>query len=461
MDIEKILGLLLMKMKKLFVGFLLPFSLAAQNVNIPMVFEKKPSTISIPLDISLEDIQNQINLGLPDLIYEDNSFADDGLKVKVWRKGNLIFTENKEGTLTYEVPLKVWAQKEITVLGISQAPSTDFEIKIKFASKFRISEDYELITQTKGLSFTWITKPVIKSSLVDVPIGPIIGRVITSNMPLFSEQIDETIRKNYSLKPYVIEAWNVAKRPIQVSEEYNTWFKADPLEVISTPLQSVGASIRGTIGIKIFLETFVGTPLYTPSMVVEVPKLKMVNAIPEEFEVQLVNVISYEEANEISRKMFLNETFEFKNGKYKIVVKDLEVAHENENIVFQIQTTGSFKGQIKIQGVPVYDPEKKSVVLKDVKLDVKTRNILHKAAAWLLEGTLEKRIAEEFALPLEEIIEFSKKSVLETVNSELSKGIRMKGQIISVNPDQVIVTDEAILAVVNSRAKVQLIVKGM
>lgn len=435
-----------------------------KKIQTAMIFEKKPSMIGIPIDISLDDLQNQINKGLPDLIYEDKSFTDnnnDGLKIKVWRKGNLIFTENKDGVLTYEVPLKVWAQKEITVLGISQAPSTDFEIKIKFSSRFKVNEDYQIETQTKGLSFTWITRPVIKSSLVDVPISPIIGRVITGNLPMFAEQIDNTIRENYSLKPYVIEAWNLAKRPVQVSEEYNTWIKADPVEVYFTPLQSVGTSLKSTLGIKIFIETFVGTPLYTPSLVVDVPKLKAVSSIPEEFDVQLVNVISYEEANTISKRMFIGEIFEFSNGKYKVEVTDLEVGHEKEYITFHIQTKGSFKGQIRIQGVPVYDAERKMVVLKDVHLDVKTRNVLHKAAAWLLEGTLEKRIAQEFGMPLNDIIEYSRKSVHETINSEFSKGVRMRGQILSVEPDQVIVTDEAILAVVNSRAKVQLIVKGM
>lgn len=429
-----------------------------------MIFEKKPSIISIPIDISIGDLQKKINEGLPDLIYEDNSFRDndnDGLKVKVWRKGNLIFTENKDGVLTYEVPLKVWAQKEISVLGISQAPSTNFEIKIKFSSKFGITENYEIETKTKGLSYSWISKPVLKAGFVDVPIAPVIGKVITSNFELFSEQIDKTIKEGYSLKPYLIEAWNVAKRPIQVSEEYNTWIKADPVEVFYTPLQSVGASLKSTIGIKIYVETFVGTPLYTPATVVDVPMLRVVRAIPEEFEVQLLNIVSYEEANNISKKKFIGEVFEFSNGKYKVKVKDLHIGHEKENVTFTIITEGSFKGTIGIKGIPVYDEQKGMVVLDNVHLDVKTRNFLHKAAAWLLEGTLERKIKNEFGLPVDEIIEYSRKSIHETVNSEFSKGISMRGQILAIRPDQIIVSDDGILALVNSKAKVQLIVKGM
>jgi hypothetical protein len=37
----------------------------------------------------------------------------------------------------------------------------------------------------------------------------------------------------------------------------------------------------------------------------------------------------------------------------------------------------------------------------------------------------------------------------------------MQGQILSIKPAQILVSDEGILALVNSKAKVQLIVKGM
>jgi hypothetical protein len=104
---------------------------------------------------------------------------------------------------------------------------------------------------------------------------------------------------------------------------------------------------------------------------------------------------------------------------------------------------------------------KKLVVLTKTELDIKTKNVLHKAGAWLLEGTLEKKIESEFGLPVTDIIEFGKQSVLQTINSEISKGIKMKGEIFSVVPDQVKVAENGILATVIAKAKVELVVKGM
>jgi hypothetical protein len=457
---------------KFILGLTLFFALFQTNAQVKntnettkaLVFEKKPSIVSIPLDISIEDLQNKINTGMPNLIFEDNSFDDnnhDELKAKVWRKGNLVFTNAVNDVLSYEVPLRVWAQKRISVLGISQAPSTEFEIKLKFSSKFGITTDYSIQTITSGLGFDWITKPVLKTGYVEIPLGPIIGKLITNNLALFASQIDQTIKNNYSLKPYVLEAWNTSQKPFLASEEYNTWVKLEPVDVYITPLKATGRSLKSTIGIKLFVETLVGTPIYTPKQIQNIPALKSIPSISEDFEIQLFNQILYSEATKISKSMFLGKKFEFKNGKYKIEITDIDIKPDGEYLSLITTTKGNFKGQIFLKGLPVYDPIKKVIVLTQTELDIKTKNILHKAGAWLLEGTLEKKIENDFGLPVSEIIEFGRKSVLSTINSEISKGIKMKGEIFSIVPDQVKVSEEGIIATVIAKAKVELLVKGL
>jgi hypothetical protein len=435
-----------------------------KNVDEIIDFEKKASIISIPVDISIDDLQNQINTGMPDLIFEDKSFEDnnnDDLKVKVWRKGNLIFTGLQNDVFQYEVPLKIWAQKRISVLGISQSPSTEFELKLKFSTKFSIQPDFNITTLTNGLGYVWITKPILKTGYVDIPLSPVIGKLIDNNLGLFARQIDQTIAQNYTLKPYIAQAWETARKPILASEEYNTWILTEPVDVFMTPLKSNGRSLKTTIGIKLYVETLVGSPNINPSKTLVLPTLKTVNSIPDVFEIELFNIITYPEASKITQNMFKGQKYEFKNGKYKIEILDIAVDHDQNFLLIKTTTKGSFKGQIIIKGLPVYDPVKKMVVLTNSELDIKTKNILHKTGAWLMEGYMEKKIESEFGLPVDEIIEFGKKSVLETINSEITKGVKMKGEIISVTPDKVKVSDQGIIATVNSRAKVELIVKGM
>ncbi len=68
-----------MKKNLLLIIYFLYQSIYAQDikeVNAALDFEKKPSIISIPIDISIEDLQNQINSGMPDMIYEDKWAKD-------------------------------------------------------------------------------------------------------------------------------------------------------------------------------------------------------------------------------------------------------------------------------------------------------------------------------------------------------------------------------------------------
>lgn len=427
-------------------------------------FERKASVISLPLDISVDDIQAQINKGLPELIYEDNSFEDnknDDFKVKVWRKGNLVFTSLKDDIFSYEVPLKIWAQKRVSALGYAQTPATTFEMKLKFSSKFFIGQDWSLNTQTTPDGYEWITKPVLKVGYVDIPLSPVIGRLIENKQGGFAKQIDQVIKENYSLKPYLIDAWNMARKPFLASEEYHTWVKVEPVDIFMTPLKTAGKDLKTTIGFKVFVETIVGKEPGQPKPVTQIPLLRTVDQIPELFEVSLFNVISYEEATRISKTMFEGQTFEFRNGKYKIIVTDVSIYGNQENLVIKIDTKGNLKGTIYLKGIPKYDPVSRQVILTKTEIDVKSKSFLVKAASWLLEGTLEKKVEKDFGLPMDDIIKFARGSVENTINTEFSKGVKMSGAITEVIPGEVRVSEEGILAIVNAKAKVQLKVKGM
>ncbi len=427
-------------------------------------FEKKPSIISLPLDISIDDVQSQINKGLPELIYEDDSFEDnknDDFKIKVWRKGDLVFTSLKNDVFSYEVPLKVWAQKRVAALGYAQTPATTFEMKLRFSSRFFIGQDWSMNTQTSAGGYEWITKPVLKVGYVDIPLAPIVGRLIENQQGGFAKQIDQVIRENYSLKPYLLEAWNMAQKPFLASEEYSTWVKVEPVDLFLTPLKTIGKDLKTTMGIKVFVQTIVGKEPETPKPVTQIPLLKGVDQIPEVFEVSLFNVISYEEATKISKSMFEGQVYEFRNGKYKIIVTGVSIYGHQENLVIKIDTKGNLKGTIYLKGIPKYDPVRRQVVLTKTEIDVKSRNFLVKAGSWLLEGTLEKKVEKEFGLPTDDIIGFAKSSVESTMNTEFTKGVKMSGNITEVIPGDVHVSEEGILAVVTAKAKVQLKVKGM
>lgn len=426
--------------------------------------QKQLSNFSIPVDIALADIEKQVNTTITGLIYEDNSYTDndnDLFKTKVWKRGNIVISAATNDVFDFVVPLKVWAEKGYSVFGITQYQSTTFEMNLKFSTKFQINPDWTVKTITSPNGYEWITKPVLKFGSIEIPIAPIIGKIISNNHQTFASSIDDAVAKNIAIKPYVIQAWNMLKQPYQVSEEYRTWVRVEPLELIMTPLKTIGRNIKATIGLKAYTETIIGDKPAIKPPVANIPNLKTAATIPSEFQVMLVNNIPFSEATLMAKKMFVGEKFEFKEGKYNIEVTDLNIYGSNEFLVIKTDIKGSLKGTVYVKGIPVYDAVKQKVVLTNTQLDIKTKNILVKTAAWLLEGKLEQMIQDEYGVPMGELITYAKQSIETSMNAEHFKGVKTTGKITEVIPDTVALTPDGIMAIVKAKGQINLMVNGL
>ncbi|WP_337040634.1 DUF4403 family protein [Emticicia sp. 17c] len=429
------------------------------SVRVQKIF----SNISIPFDISMNDIEKQINGTLTGLIYEDNSYTDDGndnFKCKVWKRSNILITAGTNDVFDFTVPIKVWAEKGIGAFGLMKYIPIEFEMNLKFSTRFTIRPDWAVQTFTTPNGYEWVTKPKINIGF-DVPIDFIVGKIIDNNHSKFAKSIDDAVAKNLTIKPYVIQAWNAASQPYQVSEEYRTWVKITPLEIYMTPLITAGRNVRSALGLKAYTETIMGEHPNNPLPVNNIPNLKLVSNIPNDFQVGLMSDVPFSEAALVAKKMFIGKTYDFKDGKYKIEITDLDIYGSNEFLVIKTDIKGSLKGTVYIKGIPVYSPVKKSIVLTNTQFDIKTRNILAKAAAWLLEGKMVKMIEDEYGMPVDELITYAKQNVESAMNSEYKKGVKLSGKIESVLPDKVYLTPSSIVAVVLAKGKVELKVDGL
>jgi hypothetical protein len=429
------------------------------SVSVQKVF----SNISIPFDISMSDIERQINTSITGLIYEDNSYTDEGndnFKCKVWKKSNILITAATNDVFDFTVPIKVWAEKGIGAFGIMKYVPIEFEMNLKFSTRFTIRTDWAVQTFTTPNGYEWITKPKVNIGF-DVPIDFIVGKIIDNNHTRFARSIDDAVAKNLSIKPYVIQAWNASLQPYLVSEEYRTWVRITPLEIYMTPLVTAGRNVKSVLGIKAYTETITGERPIAPVSVNSIPNLKLVSTIPNEFQVGLMSDVPFSEAAAVAKKMFIGKTYDFRDGKYKIEITDLDIYGSNEFLVIKADVKGNLKGTIYIKGIPVYNQAKKSIVLSNTQFDIKTKNILAKAAAWVLEGRMVKMIEDEYGLPVDELLTYAKQNVEAAMNSEYRRGVKLKGKIESVSPDSVHLTPSSIVAVVLAKGKVELKVDGL
>lgn len=436
--------------------------------NMQIQNEKNVSVVNIPVEIPLGELEKQLNTQLNGLIYEDKSYDDndsDNLKAKVW-KMSPIKVQAIDSTFLFEVPLKVWVSVgyKVSPLGLTLSghKETEFALRIRFISRMHISPDWQVITKTTVDSYDWIKEPVISVAGINLPVKSMVSRTLSRNFEEITKAIDEQVSETIELKKYVRQAWDLARRPVELSKEYNTWLVVVPTGFVMTPLRVKNNVIRSTIGLRGYTQTItsVDQPTLTPEG--RFPNLEIVERIPGAFRVGLISMISYQEATRLAKAEFMGKTFSFSNGRYTVEVTDLDLFGQNEYLIIKAALRGSMNGTIYLRGIPHYDPVTKNLSLSNLDYDLDTRNVLYKTAGWLLQGKFSSMIERNFVFPVGEQIAEAQRTIQNRLSqNNLAKGITLSGTLTEIVPDRVYLTPDNIYSVVFARGQMFLKIDGL
>ncbi|PRY34183.1 uncharacterized protein DUF4403 [Spirosoma oryzae] len=424
--------------------------------------ERHLSTVHVPVSISINDVQRQINAQVNGLIYEDNDPNDnngDKFLTKVWKRGTILVSA-QDSLFQFVVPLRIWVRAGVSVLGFTQYKETEFELDLRFKSKFDLDPDWSVHTQTQPDGYGWVRRPTISVIGLNIPITNLVSRMIDKNLGTITQAIDQQIRKNVDLKTPVLRAWNLLREPYLISEAYRTYLQVVPKRVLITPLRFDGSVIRSTIGIEGFTLTTTGNkPDVRPA--VSLPDLTVVNQVKDDFRIGLLSEVSYPEAARLAAENFVGKTFPLTGG-YSITLTSIDLYGQNENLIIKAGLSGTIKGDIYLRGRPYYDPKTQTISLQNLAYDLDTRNILQRSASWLLQGTFAKTLQEQLTFPVgSQITDVQKQLQARLHNNAIAKGVVINGRIDHIQPDQVYLTSTGMLAVVNATGRIDVKVDGL
>ena len=226
--------------------------------------EKNVSTIGIPFEITMADVERQINANIKDLVFEDNSMEDnnyDNFMCKVYKRDNIVVTTQNEA-FTFNVPLRVWAKVGYKVMGMSIPPQElNFEFNVKFGSKFSIAPNWEANVQSFPIGYDWIKKPTVRLAGFDISVAGLVERALNSKQDAILKALDDAVRKNVEIKKE-----NVFSVPIGIPindssdpEPFIVWFDAkmkvpeNKKELLQEALKDIMCSIEFRDPVNTFL----------------------------------------------------------------------------------------------------------------------------------------------------------------------------------------------------------------
>lgn len=427
--------------------------------NVPMVYKTTTSFVSMPMEISMQEIENQINKSLTGLIFEDNDLSDDQSEMKIWKTAPIRISE-KEGKIASIIPLKIWSRFKYGTefMGLNDTREIDLNGTITLVSTAKLS-NWKMVTTSKIENFEWSESPTILVAGKKVPITYLINPTLSIFKSKVAKKIDDAIEKSCDFKPYVLEVLAKMSTPFQTSEHYETWFKLNPIEMYVTDAVLHKNKISMDLGLKCSMQTMVGQQPKS-SFNKEAIVFKPVSKVPEKTTATIAAVSTYESASRVITKNFQGK--EFASGNRKIVVQKVALWAKDGKMIVELDLTGSLNGSIYLSGIPNYNAITKEIYFDQMEYVLDTKGILTRTANWLLQGTILKKIQANCRYSIQENLEEAKKNMVPYLsNYSPMKGVFVNGTLADFEFEKVALTNEAIIAFIKTSGNVNVKIDGM
>lgn len=423
----------------------------------PFKYEPVPSTISLPVEMKVTALEALLNRQVNGLIYEDNSLDDNGgdnIMVKAWKKENIRLSFEK-GQFNYRIPLKLWIKAgwKIDQFGISLSDYREMnaEIALKFHSSVTVNKDWSVTTVTASDGYEWLSKPTLKIGPVEIPITFIADMIIKYNTQTINSAIDDGLKQSLDLKTTARQAWIELQKPMLLSAEYGLWLRVSPKTISALPIYGGNGLIRHTSSIQAVTECFTGKQ--PPSKINAVlPDLLTVNKLSDDFLANVTSYIGYGYLDSITRSMLMNTSYTF--GKKTITITGISIYGNENQMIIATDVTGSIKGKLFFSGVPIYRTSDSSIILKDLKFALQTKNVLLKSASWLANSGIEKMISGKMSYPIGAEMRETYTMMAESLKKyELGQGFFISGNLGGMEVLQPVLAPAGIIAPISIKGK--------
>ncbi len=425
----------------------------------PMVFNTKASYVNMPLEITLAEIENQLNKVLTGEIYSDTDIEKDKTELKITKTGAIQLREIN-GKIETIFPLKIWAKFKygIDFMGLNDTKEVNLNGILTVTSDVKLS-NWKLETNSNINDIQWTESPSINIAGKNIPITYIINPAISIFKTKISAKIDESIQKTCDFKPQVLNVLEKMSAPFLMSEQYQTWFKLIPLEVNVTDAILSDSKIKMNLGLKCNMQTIVGMKPKSSFDKLAI-QFKAVDKINDKFTANVAAISTYESASKVISNNFKGKSFG--SGSKTIVIQKVDLWQKEGKIIIALDMTGSINGTIYLSGIPNYNTVTKEIYFDQMDYVLNTKGLITKTASWLLQGVILKKIEENCRYSIKQNLEEGKKSMLPYLNNySPMKGVFVNGMTGDFEFEKIDISNKAIIAFITTTGKMSVKIDGM
>jgi hypothetical protein len=182
--------------------------------------------------------------------------------------------------------------------------------------------------------------------------------------------------------------------------------------------------------------------------------------MPNEFRANVAAFATYQYASTVVSKNFAGEKFE--SGNRSVTVNKVDLWGKDGKMIVALNLSGSVNGDFYLTGFPAYNAEKKEIYLDQVDFVLDSKSKLLKIGNWLAHGIILKKMADACSFSIAEQLAEGEKTMTNYLNNyEPMKGVKVNGKLNGVTPNKVILTPNAIVAMVIATGNVAVTIDGL
>jgi hypothetical protein len=252
------------------------------------------------------------------------------------------------------------------------------------------------------------------------------------------------VATGFDFKKYAGLAWNMLYNPFKIPGDYNAWLVITPSSVALLPVKGSAGHIRLGVAITSDVACMLDH-LPAGGKVAALPDLQQLIMPDEPFKINLLTDIPYSTINRMMGEKMGDSYYVF--GNQRIKFESFRVYGTSDKLAVETKVSGSIKGILYFTGIPYFNATDTTLRVKELKFDIKTRNLATRSAKWLFNGKIERMISGSIALPFSSnILEIEQQIKKTLFQYPLGYGFELNGRLGSLSVSDIYLSQESVKA---------------
>ena len=252
------------------------------------------------------------------------------------------------------------------------------------------------------------------------------------------------------------------------NETYKSYLVISPESISASKINCDGKSIYFYMGIKAGIAIVSGDKPIITSLK-KLPNLTQQQKYDSSFAIYCKATIDYTQAGLLANAALAGKTFTYENGKEIITINQINIFNNGDKVAAKINlnaavTKGLFTKKINAEiyalGTPIYDRVNQELKITNFDFDIKSKNALVGATAFLFKNSFKNQIESQLNYPMKVQLLQAQQNANSALTNAKFNFIQLNGNIIRFEPTDILLEEQSIAIQLACIGKLAVEIKG-